>query len=378
MSHTSHPITAADGSRERIRSGGATQATARHMRSRGDPHPDADRRPPHPPGEGQLPGVTAEKATDIPMRGWKQIVERAWAENKADNMPIIAAGVAFFGFLSIFPALIALISIYGLVASPDEAAQEVQSLTNGLPEGAQGLISDQLTSITGNTGGALTFGLIVSLLAALWTASGGVNNLVKGVNIAYDEDETRGFLKLRGLSVLLTLGALVSVLLAFGLLALAPLVLDALALGGVGTVLVQLLRWALLLVVVAGFLAVVYRLAPDRAAPQFRWVSLGSVVVTVAWVLVSLAFNFYVSNFGSYNETYGAIAGVIVLMLWLYLTCFLVLLGAEINSEAEHQTARDTTEGRPKPMGQRNARMADEFPEPAHIHDSSPATRDTA
>ena len=153
------------------------------------------------------------------------------------------------------------------------------------------------------------------------------------------------------------------VLITFGLVAVVPIVLEALPLGGVGTVLAQVLRWVLLLAVFAGALAVLYRVAPDRDAPKLRWVSLGSIAVTVVWALVSLGFSFYVDSFGSYDKTYGAIAGVIVLMLWLYLTCYLVLLGAEINSEAEHQTAQDTTTGDPQPMGKRGAEMADTLPE---------------
>ena len=176
--------------------------------------------------------------------------------------------------------------------------------------------------------------------------------------------ETRNFVKLRLLSLALTLGAIVFVLITFALVAVVPVVLDSLPLGVVGTVLAQVIRWVLLLGVFAGALAVVYRVAPDRDAPKMRWVSLGSIVVTVVWAAVSLLFSIYVDNFGSYDKTYGAIAGVIVLMLWLYLTCFLVLLGAEINSEMQHQTAVDTTEGEPQPMGERDAAVADELPDP--------------
>ncbi|MCZ2837262.1 YihY/virulence factor BrkB family protein [Modestobacter sp. VKM Ac-2985] len=325
---------------------------------------EATRPAPEVPDSQEMPGIDADRPTDIPKRGWLQIVKRSWAENNADNMPIIAGGVAFFAFLSIFPALIATISIYGLVASPEQVAAQIESLSDQLPESAQDILTEQLTDITSNAGGALTFGLIASVLGALWTASGGVNNLVKAVNIAYDEVETRNFLKLRALSLALTLGAIVFVLFTFALIAVVPVVLDVLPLGGVGTVLAQVLRWVLLLAVVIGSLAVLYRAAPDRDAPKIRWVSLGSLVVTVIWAVVSVAFSFYVNNFGSYNETYGAIAGVIVLMLWLYLTCYLVLLGAEINAETEHQTARDTTQGDPEPMGKRDAVVADEVPDP--------------
>jgi membrane protein len=317
------------------------------------------------PSEAVLPGVHAEKPTQIPARGWLQIVKRAWAENKADNMPIIAGGVAFFGFLSIFPALIATISIYGLVASPDTVSRQIESLSGQLPREAQQLLSAQLNNIVDNSGGALTVSLIVSILAALWSAAGGTGNLITAVNIAYDEVETRSFIKRKALALGLTLGAIVFVLVTFALIAVVPIVLDALPLGIVGTILAQVVRWVLLLGVVAGALAVLYRVAPDRDAPKMRWVSLGSVVVTVIWAVVSLLFSLYVNNFGSYDKTYGAIAGVIVLMLWLYLTCYLVLLGAEINAEAEHQTAADTTEGAPEPMGRRDATVADELPDPA-------------
>jgi membrane protein len=324
---------------------------------------DPNRPPAGAPTAQELPGIHAEKPTEIPWRGWKQILKRSWAENSADNMPIIAGGVAFFGFLSIFPALIAMISIYGLVASPEEVANQVQDLSKQLPQSAAQLIGTQLEHIVSNDSGTLTFGLIVSILGALWSVSGGMGNLITAVNIAYDEVEARGFVKLRLTSLALTLGAIVFVLVTFGLVAVVPAIIGALPLGVVGTVLAQVARWALLLAVFAGSLAVLYRVAPDRDAPRLRWVSLGSVIVTVVWALVSVGFAVYVDKFGSYDKTYGAIAGVIVLMLWLYLTCYLVLLGAEINSETEHQTAYDTTEGPARPMGERNATMADTLPE---------------
>ena len=362
MSGTSQRESAVDRIRERVQEKAARRAAA--ARAAGErPAQDPDRPPAGAPTPEELPGIHAEKPTEIPWRGWKQILKRAWAEHRADNMPIIAGGVAFFGFLSIFPALIALVSLYGLVASPETVAQQVEDLSAQLPDSAAQLIGDQLTEIVNNSGSALTVSLVVSILGALWAASGGIGNLITAVNIAYDEVETRGFVKLKALSLLLTLGGIVFVLVTFGLVAVVPAVLEALPLGIVGTILAQVARWVLLLGVFAGSLAVLYRVAPDRDAPRFRWVSLGSVVVTVAWALVSVGFALYVNNFGSYDKTYGAIAGVIVLMLWLYLTCYLVLLGAEINSEAEHQTAHDTTRGEPQPMGTRDAKMADTLPE---------------
>jgi membrane protein len=361
MAETRQRESAVDRIRERVEEKAARRAAAAKVAQH---HGDPDEPPPGAPGADRLPGVTAEKPTDIPWRGWKQILKRAWAENKADNMPIISGGVAFFGFLSVFPTLIAMISIYGLIASPATVSKQVDNLAKNLPRSATDLISTQLKAITTNSGGALTVGLIVSILAALWSASGGVSNLITAVNLAYDEVEARNFVKLKLTALALTLGGIVIALVTFGLVAVVPAVISALPLGVVGTILAQIATYLVLLAVFAGALAVLYRVAPDRDAPRFRWVSLGSVIVTVVWAIVSLAFTFYVNNFGSYNKTYGAIAGVIVLMLWLYLTCYLVLLGAEINSEAEHQTAVDTTEGEPKPMGTRDATMADSLPDP--------------
>jgi membrane protein len=366
MTGTRHHESAVDRIRERVEEKAARRVAAAAAAKSAAERPrttDPDKPPPGSPSPAELPGIHAEKPTQIPWRGWKQILKRAWAEHKADNMPIIAGGVAFFGFLSIFPALIALISIYGLVASPESVEQQVKDLSAQLPDSAANLIGEQLKSIVDNSGSALSIGLVVSILGALWSASGGVGNMITAVNLAYDEVEARNFVKLKLTSLALTVGAILFVLVTFGLVAVVPSVIEALPLGVVGTILAQIARWVLLLAVFAGSLAVLYRVAPDRDAPRFSWVSLGAVIVTVIWALVSVAFAVYVNNFGSYDKTYGTIAGVIVLMLWLYLTCYLVLLGAEINSETEHQTAHDTTTGEPEPMGSRDAKMADTLPE---------------
>jgi len=361
------PDSAVDRIRERVQEKAARRAAAREAEERAEEHGPrrAATSPPQAEGQGgRLPGVDADAPTQIPARGWKQILKRAWAENKADNMPIIGGGVAFFGFLAIFPTLIAAISLYGLVASPATVQEQVDGLKGTVPDEVLTIITDQLKSVAEAGNGALSVSLVISILAALFSASGGVNNLITAVNIAYDEVETRNAIKLRALALLLTFGAIVFVLVTLTLVAVVPVVLDALPLGIVGTILAQVVRWVLLLGLMAGALSILYRVAPDRDAPKFRWVSLGSVVVTVAWVVVSIAFSFYVSNFSSYGATYGAVAGVVVLMLWLQLTVFLVLLGAEINAEAEHQTAHDTTKGTAVPMGDRRATVADELPEP--------------
>ena len=307
-------------------------------------------------------GSRADSPTQIPVRGWRQVLSRAWQSSQEDNISLLAAGVAFFGFLALFPALISLVTLVGLIADPAKITQQVQSFTAGLPPASRQLISEQLNAITQSSGGALTIGLVVSLLAALWSASSGTSSLMTAVNIAYEEKETRSFLKLRGIALLLTLGTVVFLVLTLALIAVVPVVLQAMPLGPVGTVLAQVLRWALLLGLIIFGLAVLYRVAPDRNPPKFRWVTVGSVVAALLWLLGSAGFSLYVNFFGNYNKTYGALAGVIVLLLWLYLTSYVVLLGAEINAQAEYQTERDTTIGQPRPMGQREAVVADGMP----------------
>jgi membrane protein len=310
-----------------------------------------------------IPGVEAERPTQIPKRGWLQIVKRAWKEAKTDNISLVAAGVAYYAFLALFPTLIAAVLLYGLIASPQDVQQQVDKIGTALPAEAQSLLSEQMSTIAATNSGALGIGLVIALLGALWSASGGVNGLITAINIAYDETETRGFIKMRGLSIALTIGAILFFIVAVVLIAIVPAVADAIGLGALGRLLAEVLRWALLIAAVLVALALLYRIAPDRDAPQFKWVSIGSIVATAIWIVASLAFSLYVDNFGNYAKTYGSLAGVVILLLWLYVTSFIVLFGAEINAEAEQQTVKDTTRGEPKPLGERGAVKADSTPE---------------
>ena len=309
-----------------------------------------------------VPGADARRPSEVPRQGWLQIAKRAWAEAKADQVPLLAAGVAFFAFLSLFPALVALVMLYGLVADPQQVQRQIESFASALPSDAQTLLRDQMEALTSTSQQSLGVGLVIALAAALWSASGGVGQMMTAINTAYDEEETRGFVKRKALALLLTLGAIVFVVLALGLVAVLPAVLDALGLPPALRVGVEVLRWVGLVVVVSVALAVLYRLAPDRDAPKFRWVSVGAVIATLLWVIASVGFSLYVDNFGSYGKTYGALAGVVVLLLWLWITSYAVLLGAEANAEAEQQTGRDTTRGAEQPMGQRGAVKADSPP----------------
>jgi membrane protein len=304
-------------------------------------------------------GREAERPGEIPPRGWLAILKRAKAEVKEDNVPLLAAGVAFYAMLAIFPAIIAVVTVYGMVADPAQVQSQVSELAKGLPAGAGELLTNQLTNATKAADRSLSIGLALSLLGVLWSASGGVQGLVKGLNLVYDERETRGFLKLRGLSLLLTLGAIVVAVIAIALIAVFPGFVDSLGLGRTGELAASIARWVVLALLVLAALAVVYRYAPDRANPRWRWVSWGAVVALVLWLLGSVGFSWYVDNFGKYNQTYGALAAVIILLLWLFLSAFVVLLGAEFDAETERQTARDTTTGPSRPIGQRDAEVAD-------------------
>ena len=314
------------------------------------------------PHEHDERGRRADRPGQIRSRGFMDVAKRVMAEVKADHVPVVAAGCAFYAWVALIPALIALIMIYGLVASDATIQDQIARATASMSEDVAGVISDPIRSATGMDG--LGVGALLALGGVLWSASGGVDGLIKGINIAYDEEQ-RSFPRRRGLALLLTLGAIVFVVLAVSLMGVVPVLLEQVAPGPVAAIAGQIASFVLLAALMMGALAVLYKVAPHREDPKLRWVSWGAVIATVLWTIGSVGFFFFVDNFGSYNETYGALAGVIVLNLWLLLTMFVILLGAEINSELEHQTARDTTTGQPAAMGERGARKADRVGAPA-------------
>ncbi len=310
----------------------------------------------------EVPGGQAERPTEIPARGWIQIAKRGRKEAKADQVPLLAAGVAFYAFLAIFPGLIAVVSIYGLFADPATITNQLNSLTAALPDQARQVITDQLTALTTRGRQTLGIGLILSVVIALWSASAGISNLLTAINIAYDEEEKRGFVKKRLLSLGLTLGAIVFMVIVLGLVAVLPPLLKAVFGTGALRWILQILGWLVLVVLVAAVLALLYRLGPDRDAPRMAWVSVGAVVATLIWLAASIGFSIYASTFGNYAKTYGVFAGIVVLLFWLWLTMYAILLGAEINAEAEQQTIEDTTKGEEEPLGERGAVKADSVP----------------
>ncbi|MGH8932989.1 MAG: YihY/virulence factor BrkB family protein [Egibacteraceae bacterium] len=308
-------------------------------------------------GKDHHRGRRATTPRQIPLAGWRDILSRVIAEVRADNVPLLAAGLAYYAVLALFPTVIAAVTLYGLVADPAEIERQVSGFLAGLPEAGE-IIQNQIRAATSSPRG-LSIASVVSLLVALYSASAGANGIVRGINVVYGEVETRGFLKLRALALLLTLGALATGLIAIGLIAILPAVIDSLGLGRIGETVVTAVRWpALALLAVTG-LGLLYRYAPNRQAAKVRWVSWGAIVATALWLIGSGLFSLYISNFSNYGATYGTVAGIIILLLWLFLTSFALLLGAEINAEMERQTRRDSTTGPEQPLGSRGARAAD-------------------
>jgi membrane protein len=307
------------------------------------------------PGRGR----EATSPTEIPARGWKDIFWRVYEEINKDRILAVAAGVTFYGLLALFPALAALVSIYGLFADPATIQDHLNLLSGVLPGGALDIIGEQVKRITSKGSGTLGFTFFSGLAISLWSANAGVKAVFDALNVAYGEEEKRGFIALNLRSLAFTLGMIVFALVAIGAIVVVPVLLNFIGLGTVTEWIISLARWPVLLGAIVLVLAVLYRYGPSRDTAQWRWISAGSLVAAVVWVAASMLFSWYVANFGNYNETYGSLGAVIGFMTWMWLSTTVVLVGAELNAEIEHQTVHDTTEGPQKPLGARGARMAD-------------------
>lgn len=304
-------------------------------------------------------GASAEQPQDIPARGWWDIVRRTYHEIDKDRVRAVAAGVTFYALLALFPALTALVSIYGLVADPGTIAQQIATVEGFLPVGSGAFLQDQIRRIAQGGEAKLGFAFLISLALAIWSANAGVKAIFDALNVAYGEDEKRGFVKLNTVSLAFTVGILSFVLLAITGVAAVPVLLDYVYLGSAAEWLISIARWPLLIIVLMAGLSALYRFGPSRDEAQWKWVSPGAIFASVAWLVGSLLFSWYVANFEDYNTTYGTIGAVIGLLSWMWLSATIVLVGAELNSEAERQTDRDTTKGPAKPIGLRGADAAD-------------------
>jgi membrane protein len=313
------------------------------------------------PGQGR--GRDAETPAEIPAKGWKDIAWRVYEGIQNDRVLLVAAGVTFYALLALFPATAALVSLYGFFADPSTINEHLRLVSGFLPDGALEVIGDQVGRIASQKS-TLGFTFIGTLALALWGANAGTKAIFDALNIIYKEREKRSFIGLTLQSLLFTLGAIALMLVALTAIVVVPVVLKLLGISGEsGAALFSLLRWPLLYLLILFALACLYRYGPSRTQPQWRWVTWGSAIAGAIWIVGSLLLSWYVANFGTYNATYGSLGAVIGFMVWMWLSIIVVLLGAEINAEMEHQTAKDTTEGRRKPMGARGARMADELGE---------------
>ncbi|HBK05451.1 MAG TPA: hypothetical protein DDZ81_06245 [Acetobacteraceae bacterium] len=304
-------------------------------------------------------GRSATSPHQIPMHGWKDILVRSWSEVNNNNIFLVAGGVTYAILLALFPGLAALVSLYGLLLDPIQVEQQVETLSHVLPPETTKMIADELHSLITAPHGSLSISAAAALLFAFWSASRGMSGLITAFDIAYDQKETRGFFKLNALAILLTILMLIGGTVIIALVGVLPAVLQFVGLASSTKWLLLVLEWPLLIVVVMTGLAAMYRYAPNRQAPQWRWVSPGAVVATVLWLLGSIGFTIYVSHFSSYDKTYGSLGGVVVMLTWLYLSAFVALFGAVINAQSERQTQSDSTVGGPKPMGDRKAYAAD-------------------
>jgi membrane protein len=304
-------------------------------------------------------GRSATSPHQIPMPGWKDILVRSWGEVNNNNIFLVSGGVTYAILLALFPGLAALVSLYGLLLDPAQVEQQVEALSHVLPPETTQMIAQELHNLISASQGSLSISAGVALLFALWSASRGMSGLITAFDIAYDQKETRSFLRFNTLAIVLTILMLIGGTVVIALVGILPAVLQFVGLASSTKWLLLVLEWPLLIAVVMTGLAVLYRYAPNRQAPQWRWVSPGAVVATVLWLIGSLGFTIYVSHFNSYDKTYGSLGGVVVMLTWLYLSAFVALFGAVINAQSERQTQSDSTVGTPKPMGARAAYAAD-------------------
>jgi membrane protein len=304
-------------------------------------------------------GRNARRPHDIPARGWWDIAVRIYYALSEDHISTVSAGVAFYFLLSLFPALAALISVYGLIANPSDVEQQISLMSGILPEEARVLVTGQLSDIASNAGRALTLGAIGGILLTLWSATRAITSLIDALNLVYGEKEKRGFIKLYALALSFTAGAIFFGVTSLGLVVALPAILGPFGLQEGVQKLIALSRWPFLAAAVMTGLAIVYRFGPSRENARWQWASWGAVAATLLWLAGSFLFSLYVERFSSYNETYGSMGAAVILLMWFFVSAYVVLLGAELNAEMEHQTMTDTTTGEPKGMGSRGAYVAD-------------------
>lgn len=304
-------------------------------------------------------GRDATHPTEIPPKGLIDIAARIWQRQGEANLSLIAAGIAFFGLLSLFPAITAGVALGGVIMDRSMILENSTEFSTILPDAAQEIVLGQLNEVAGSDETTLGFAAFFAISLALYSASKAVANFVSGLNVVYEEDETRNFFLLKTLTLGLTLLVIISLVLALAIVAVLPAIASFADIVPLAEDIILLARWPVLFLIGAGCIALLYRVGPDRRSAKWRWITPGAAMACVLWVAGSVGFSAYVQSFGTYNETFGALGGVIVLLTWLWLSAFVVLLGALIDAELEAQTAHDSTVGDPRPRGRRGAFKAD-------------------
>ncbi|PCC13653.1 YihY/virulence factor BrkB family protein [Pseudoalteromonas sp. JB197] len=304
-------------------------------------------------------GQDAQQPVNIPLLGWWDITKRIFTQMSRDNLSLVAAGVAFYALLAIFPALAALVSIYAYFASPTDIGAHLSQVIELLPESTGELILSQIASIAQSSSTSLSLSAIGTLILTIWSSSKGSQALITACNISYQEYEKRSFFKAQLVRFLFSIGAIVVAIFALLIIGILPVVLNLVGLKENIDLLITFISWPLLAFTFNFALVLLYRYAPHRKPTKWRWITLGSVIATILWIVASIGFSFYVSKFASYNETYGSLGGVVIMLMWLYISAYIVILGATINAASEQQTAIDSTIGPDKKRGERGAYVAD-------------------
>jgi membrane protein len=302
-------------------------------------------------------GREAQDPSQIPVPGWKDVLWRTWREFMRDNIPLVASGIAFAGVMALFPALAAFVSLYGLFSDVAAAREHLAILTGFVPADILTFIGEQMVRIAAAKEASLSLTFVFSFLLSLWSANAGMKALFNGLNVAYDEHEKRNFFEVNLITLGFTIGGLIFLALTAAAVVAVPVALNILRIDDF--VPLAALRWPVLLAVTMLALAIVYRYGPSRELARWRWVTWGGALASVLWLAGSAAFSWYVSNVANYNATYGSLGAVFGFLTWIWLSAAIVLLGAELNAEIEHQTAVDSTTGPEEPLGQRGAIMAD-------------------
>ncbi len=308
-------------------------------------------------------GRNAHRPAHIPWRGWRQVLRRTLREVSSDQVSLIASGCAFWATLSLFPAISMVVSLYGLVFDPQTVEPQLDNIRRLLPGPAFALIAERVRTLVSHPSATLGVSLLISTAVALWSASTGTKSLLSALNLAYGEKEQRGFLRFQAIGLLMTLGAILGGILGLASLVLLPAVISFLGLSAHAKGLLRFGSLGMLILFVLMALSVLYRFGPSRRVARWHWITPGSAVATVLWLIASVVFSYYVQHVASYDATYGPLGAVAGIMMWFWVTVYAVLLGAELNAELELQTAQDTTEGGPRPMGERGAFVADHVAE---------------